>query len=211
MYKSGHKDILGFIAIIAILFIVRKINNKLYTLAGLIVIGSIVYVITESSTQTLFTMSLFLLIEYLPKIISGSIEEGFEGDVADAVDDVKEDVEDVKEKVEEKEEDVLELIEKLEGELEEAKKHNNLSLEEEHKLLSSKDHDVSDDKEKIKNVEPSNKSPSEMTPALAQRETFRLIETVKMLEDTMKDLAPTLKEGHKVMESFKKIAFRDQK
>ena len=102
-------------------------------------------------------------------------------------------------------------MEKLEGELEEAKKHNTLSLEEEEKLMHSKDHQVSDEKEKIRDVEPSNKKASDMSPALAQRETFRLIETVKMLEDTMKDLAPTLKEGHKVMESFKKIAFRDQK
>lgn len=208
MYKRGHKDILGFIAIIAILFIVRKINNKLYTLAGLIVIGSIVYVITESVTNTLFTMSLFLLIEYLPKIISGSVEEGFEDGTED-VDDQEKD-----EESGEKEsggEDVLELMEKLEGELEEAKKHNTLSLEEEEKLMHSKDHQVSDEKEKIRDVEPSNKKASDMSPALAQRETFRLIETVKMLEDTMKDLAPTLKEGHKVMESFKKIAFRDQK
>ena len=44
-----------------------------------------------------------------------------------------------------------------------------------------------------------------MTPAEAQRETFRLIDTVKQLDDTIKALGPTLSQGQKIMNMFDKI------
>ena len=44
-----------------------------------------------------------------------------------------------------------------------------------------------------------------MTPAKAQRETFRLIDTMKQLDDTMKSLAPTLKQCQGILERFKKL------
>lgn len=39
----------------------------------------------------------------------------------------------------------------------------------------------------------------------AQKETFRLINTIKQLDDTINGLAPTLKEGAKIIEKFKKL------
>jgi hypothetical protein len=44
-----------------------------------------------------------------------------------------------------------------------------------------------------------------LTPAEAQRETFRLIDTVKQLDDTIKALGPTLSQGQKIMNMFDKI------
>ena len=44
-----------------------------------------------------------------------------------------------------------------------------------------------------------------MTPSKAQRETFRLINTIKQLDETVKGLAPTLKEGAGIIEKFKKL------
>lgn len=41
--------------------------------------------------------------------------------------------------------------------------------------------------------------------AKAQKETFRLINTIKQLDDTINGLAPTLKEGAKIIEKFKKL------
>lgn len=39
----------------------------------------------------------------------------------------------------------------------------------------------------------------------AQRETFRLINTIKQLEETVSGLAPTLKQGADIIEKFKKL------
>lgn len=41
--------------------------------------------------------------------------------------------------------------------------------------------------------------------AKAQRETFHLINTIKQLDDTVKNLAPTLKQGADIIEKFKKL------
>lgn len=44
-----------------------------------------------------------------------------------------------------------------------------------------------------------------MESAKAQRETFRLINTIKQLDDTVKHLAPTLKQGADIIDRFKKL------
>lgn len=45
--------------------------------------------------------------------------------------------------------------------------------------------------------------------AKAQRETFRLINTIKQLDDTVKNLAPTLKQGADIINKFKKLNLID--
>lgn len=44
-----------------------------------------------------------------------------------------------------------------------------------------------------------------MESAKAQKETFRLIDTIKQLEETLAMLSPTLKEGATIIEKFKKL------
>lgn len=63
--------------------------------------------------------------------------------------------------------------------------------------------DDDNDEEKYNN----NKSPDKLTPAQAQRETFRMINTVKQLEETMKSMAPTIMEGKKILEAVDKMKF----
>ena len=46
---------------------------------------------------------------------------------------------------------------------------------------------------------------STMTPVKAQRETFRLINTMKQLEDTLKGMEPVLKRGANVIEKMKAL------
>ena len=43
------------------------------------------------------------------------------------------------------------------------------------------------------------------TPAEAQRETYRLIDTVKQLDSTLKALGPTLTQGKEIINMFDKI------
>ncbi len=50
-----------------------------------------------------------------------------------------------------------------------------------------------------------NTNKKKFTPAEAQRETFRLIDTVKQLDDTIKSLGPTLSQGKEIMNMFDKI------
>ena len=42
-------------------------------------------------------------------------------------------------------------------------------------------------------------------PYIAQKETYRLIDTVKQLKDATESMAPILKEGKGIMEAFKKL------
>lgn len=46
---------------------------------------------------------------------------------------------------------------------------------------------------------------SKYTPAQAQRETFRLVNTVKKLEETMKSVAPVVQEGQKIMKAMESL------
>jgi hypothetical protein len=50
-----------------------------------------------------------------------------------------------------------------------------------------------------------NKPIKQYTPAEAQRETYNLIDTVKQLELTVKNITPTLTEGKRVLEAFEKM------
>jgi len=60
------------------------------------------------------------------------------------------------------------------------------------------------DKESEKNGKL-NSDKKNLSPAEAQRETFRLIDTVKQLDDTIKALGPTLSQGKQIMNMFDKI------
>jgi hypothetical protein len=46
---------------------------------------------------------------------------------------------------------------------------------------------------------------SEYTPSEAQKRTFGLIDSIKQLEDTVKQLTPTLVEGKRVLDAFEKL------
>lgn len=73
--------------------------------------------------------------------------------------------------------------------------------------LFNKEEDEKDAREGSGNEIPDmgSKYISKLTPSQAQKETFRLINTLKQLDDTIQNMAPTLKEGAKIIEKFKKL------
>jgi len=78
-----------------------------------------------------------------------------------------------------------------------------VNLKEDKKLLDDiKENDVFDKKEEEKDAITSDEY---VRSTQAQKETFRLINTIKQLEDTLGGLAPTIKQGAKVIEQFKRL------
>lgn len=68
--------------------------------------------------------------------------------------------------------------------------------------------DVDDDDDTLNFKKLKGKKKSAYTPAQAQRATYKLIDTVKQLEQTMNNLGPTLKMGHRVMKSMQKFGIQ---
>jgi Ca2+/Na+ antiporter len=55
-------------------------------------------------------------------------------------------------------------------------------------------------------VSADNKSGNiDLTPAVAQRETYKLIDAVQQLQEVMSNLSPTLREGKKIIDMFDKL------
>ena len=75
--------------------------------------------------------------------------------------------------------------------------------------------DKTDDIDKIidkadnseKNPSTEKKNASDLEPFEAQKETFELINTVKTLSQTIKELGPALSEGRKVLDLYKNFKF----
>jgi len=69
-------------------------------------------------------------------------------------------------------------------------------------LSGKKDDDITeDDVDKV----PTKDNEYMKKSAAAQRETFRLIDTIKQLQDTVENLTPALKQGAGIIEQFKKL------
>lgn len=78
-------------------------------------------------------------------------------------------------------------------------------LFEEDEEESNKNNEKKDEKKDGKKDENKDEGDEYVRAARAQKETFRLINTIKQLDDTINGLAPTLKEGAKIIEKFKKL------
>lgn len=72
------------------------------------------------------------------------------------------------------------------------------------KLINLDPASDSEDEDKEKKLNE-NKKIEDYGPADAQKETYRMIDTVKQLKTTVESLAPTIKEGRKILEAFKKL------
>ena len=188
------KDFLGFIVLLAVVLLLNTINNELRMIATMLVVGGVVHLVTNSVRDGVIAGLLFGVVSYLPTLIRrmrGEVE-GFEGNTE--TDDG----------------DIMEMIESLEQDLDKAKKHSHeadLSDKDKDKLQSDKELEIGHEEGKA-SKKSSDKPAAETSPAVAQRETFRLINTVKQLDSTIKNLAPTLKQGKKILEAYEKIAFR---
>jgi hypothetical protein len=65
--------------------------------------------------------------------------------------------------------------------------------------------DIEDKKEDSAGSQASSRPLSENTASSAQRESFRLINTVKELDSTIKSLSPTLNQGKQIIDMMKKL------
>lgn len=75
---------------------------------------------------------------------------------------------------------------------------------------ADKEIDISEidfDKDNSGNIDQNDVEKKYMTASDAQKETFRLINTIKQLDDTVKNLTPTLKQGADIIDRFKKLGF----
>lgn len=83
----------------------------------------------------------------------------------------------------------------------ELKEINNLSKEE----ISNLENEKLDSDEKPLKKSEEFVSLDNMSPMMAQKELFRLVNTSKLLKETMDQLTPALKEGNKIMKSFEQL------
>lgn len=200
---SSAKNVIGVSVILSLFLFLHIVNKELRTLALIIVIGGVIHLVTGNEYEAVIGAVLFGIVYNLPSLLrsmSGKYVEGLD----DAVDGENKDDED---------EDVVDLIEKLESDLENAKKHNDAAQADEdqlNKLSDKKELNMNDnERKKIENMSGT-KQADLQTPAGAQRETFRLINTVEQLQSTIKELAPTLNSGRKIIEAYEKLSFRKE-
>lgn len=204
---SAAKNFLGVLTILSLLVFMHIINRQLRTIALVIVVGGIIHLVTGNEYEAIIGAILFGIVYNLPSLLRGNKVEGFEDGDGDQ-NDKKDDTED---KEEHTDQETLELIEKLESDLTESmkmKKEADASEAELAKLGDKKELGLTDEERKQKEDLTAHLPVGEQTPASAQRETFRLIKTVEQLDTTIKELAPTLKSGKKIIEAYQKLAFR---
>jgi hypothetical protein len=202
---SSAKNVIGVSVILSLFLFLHIVNKELRTLALIIVVGGVIHLVTGNEYEAVIGAVLFGIVYNLPSLLrsmSGKYVEGLD----DAVDGENKDDED-------EDEDVVDLIEKLESDLENAKKHNDAAKADEdqlNKLSDKKELNMNDnERKKIENMSGT-KQADLQTPAGAQRETFRLINTVEQLQSTIKELAPTLNSGRKIIEAYEKLSFRKE-
>ena len=93
-------------------------------------------------------------------------------------------------------------IQKIEKDYKKENKNKDELTKESIKLINLDPASDSEDEDKELN---NNKKIDDYGPADAQKETYRMIDTVKQLKTTFESLAPTIKEGRKILEAFKKL------
>jgi hypothetical protein len=93
-------------------------------------------------------------------------------------------------------------IQKIEKDYKKVNKNKDSLTKESIKLINLDPASDSEDEDKELNKD---KKIEDYSPADAQKETYRMIDTVKQLKTTVETLAPTIKEGRKILEAFKKL------
>ena len=214
---STAKNLIGVAVILCLLLFLHIVNRELRTLALIIVVGGVIHLVTGNEYEAVVGAVLFGIVYNLPSLLK-NMHKSVEGldDAADGEKD-EDDNEDKKGKksVDKDEDDaeVMDLIEKLETDLERAKNHDDQAKATEEQLGmlgDKKELNLNDDQRKKLEGMSGNKTADLQTPAGAQRETFRLINSVKQLSSTIQELAPTLNQGRKVIEAYEKLSFRKE-
>ena len=176
--KLSKKDVINYSTIFAIVLVILSSFDHSFNMKVLISFFLMSIVIYWLTDDIYISLALSFIITFVYYITNNKMYENFEND--------------------KKEMKVDEIIKELSNISETMKKDDE--TEEKKKEITEDDINILDDDDK---------TPTEdneyMESAKAQRETFRLINTIKQLDDTVKTLAPTLKQGASIIEKFKKL------
>lgn len=174
----NNKDNIIIIVVILILLSTIVKNNIMRILVSFFLMTFISFCLTKDIYKSIGLSFFLSLIYYLT---SPDIQEGFENEEINVNSLVKE-------------------LTNLASKNEEVNKEVNQDVKNSDKEITEEDTNL---------LEQDDNAPSEgnkyMESAKAQRETFRLINTIKQLDETVNSLAPTLKQGADIIEKFKKL------
>lgn len=209
---SSAKNLVGVAVILCLLLFLHIVNQELRTLALIIVVGGVIHLVTGNEYEAAVGAVLFGIVYNLPSLLKSLRGKSIEG-LDEAADGEKDDTKEEMRGDKDDDEEVSRLIENLESDLENAKKHDDAANADENelnKLTEKKELNMNDDQRKKVETMSGTKKADLQTPAGAQRETFRLINTVEQLQSTIKELAPTLNSGRKIIEAYEKLSFRKE-
>lgn len=196
--------VLVVVLILVLLFTRERTNNIFQSIVIWLIVYIMSYWCTKSIHKSVITsILLIIIISFIH--CRGGIVENFDSDkIEDTVSEEEDN--DSGDFMKKKVEDTKEMIESLDKMM--LNKNMDLKSTEFNLLNPTEIGDMlkfsASDKESEKNGKL-NSDKKNLTPAEAQRETFRLIDTVKQLDDTIKALGPTLTQGKQIMNMFDKI------
>ena len=207
MYKDKNiKNILFIITVSVIclsILLLIVLHNRTNTIFQSIVVWLILYIIShwclKSLPLAIFTSVILVLLLTFVRC-NNNVTENFEDE--DKKDEDKKD-EDKKDEDKKDEDEILKgrtnvvrNIENKKGDM-----SDDLGLSEISKMLEG----LEDEKEDEKGLKSTSDGNAKLGASGAQRETFRLINTVNELDKTLKALSPTLNQGKNIIEMMKKL------
>lgn len=181
--KLNRKDIINYSMFFAVFLVILSTFDHSFNIKILINFFLLSIIIFWLTNNIYRSMSISFIITFIYYITNNGMYETFDNKDLNVNDIVKE-LTNISKNIHNNNEDT-----------EDAKDDKKEITEDDINLLNDDD---DDDK-------TPNESNKYMESAKAQRETFRLINTIKQLDDTVKNLAPTLKQGANIIEKFKKL------
>jgi hypothetical protein len=212
MYKDKNiKNILFIITVSVIclsILLLIVLHNRTNTIFQSIVVWLILYIIShwclKSLPLAIFTSVILVLLLTFVRC-NNNVTENFEDEDKKDEDKKDEDKKDEDKKDEDKKDEdeilkgrtnVVRNIENKKGDM-----SDDLGLSEISKMLEG----LEDEKEDEKGLKSTSDGNAKLGASGAQRETFRLINTVNELDKTLKALSPTLNQGKNIIEMMKKL------
>jgi hypothetical protein len=191
--KFNRKDIINYSIIFSIFLVLLSSFDHSFNIKVLIsffLLSIIIYWLTNNIYKS---VAISFIVTFIYYITNNTSYENFENQDLKVDDIVKEltNISDTINKDNNEDED--------NEDKDNEKTYENLDQEEK-KEITEDDIELFDDDDKTPTE--SNKY---IESAKAQRETHRLINTIKQLQDTVEHLAPTLKQGATIINKFKKL------
>lgn len=202
MYKDKNiKNILFIITVSVIclsILLLIVLHNRTNTIFQSIVVWLILYIIShwclKSLPLAIFTSVILVLLLTFVRC-NNNVTENFEDEDKKDEDKKDEDKKDEDEILKGRT-NVVRNIENKKGDM-----SDDLGLSEISKMLEG----LEDEKEDEKGLKSTSDGNAKLGASGAQRETFRLINTVNELDKTLKALSPTLNQGKNIIEMMKKL------